>query len=146
MPETRTPLAEPTLVHRFPPLALARLAALHVLQTCLAETINVAPLEGSAYTGNDPRATFKPTQKLLNAASQGIAALVVSEQPKGVTDLRSDVLTKLVKLGVPEDSAAVAIDQLTTSYVMSTIKQTPQQMFDTQTAQLAGANYKSGRV
>jgi hypothetical protein len=135
------------LIHRLPPISILKLAALHVMQESLAELIHVEPHDAVIYTGPDKRAQFKPTARLLKAASQGLSFLVVSTAPATAGDIRDDLQAKLVsKFGVPAATAAAALNQLVAQKVLSTIEQSPKTQFDNQCSLIGSRGLKDGRL
>lgn len=113
----------------------------------LAELIEVEVDEGTYRTGTDPRARFSPSVRMLKAACDGLASLLLFTGSIAHTDVREDVRARLVKIGTPEHVVDAVIGQLASRHVLSSVALTPQQQFDHITSLLGSPpNYRDGRL
>jgi hypothetical protein len=159
VPPIPTVIEAPPDTHWLPAVAIARLAAIADAQAALAETITVRPKERVATVrGKDGAMTTVPVNdigdfesfncsaRLLQKSARGIAALVLAERPALAGDISADVAARLVKLGVPTETADAIVDQLTARRVLTTVAQSPDQQHEHIARLLVANGYKDGKL
>jgi hypothetical protein len=152
MPEntTRTPLPPYPTTHAIPPVSLVRLATLSLARTAYAETLQLRILQpqspAGTYGGNDKRAEVPITPRLLKAATDGLAGLIISGTPAVAGDVRDTVREKLVKMGVPDATAAAIVASQASRDVLTTEARDAIRQHNLEAAVIGQLKLKDGRI